>query len=806
MSFQKRFQRHPITLACLFAGFSHPIYAQAACEIQDLQQAQDLPEQIAAANQACYSSWFYAPATTLNNLYSEASLTYLHTVLDAEITRYTGEAEQARRLENYGEFIRAAYYVRYNAGSEPYSQALSQRFGQSIDRFLRHPHAFDQGREQVGAMKSLSLMVDNVKQLPLTMDAMILALHRFNQETAQDTQWVDGLNNLFRAMSGHIANPEFYRYLAANTQHIDALYEFALDNEWALDTDAGFLVYNALRETGRLLVSPDATTKQKALQVMQQVITRYPLGSEHDKLWLAAVEMLHYYAPDALRAQGIDLEAAKRDLAARILPNRYTCQGPAIIRSQDLSDTQAAEACHVLNQKEQDFHQVANTGFTPVADDHNQQVEVVVFANNSSYVNYSAFLFGNTTDNGGQYLEGNPADHNNQARFIAYRYANDTDLSILNLEHEYTHYLDARFNQYGSFNDNLAHGHIVWWLEGFAEYMHYKQGYQAAIELISQGKLSLSDVFATTYSNDTNRIYRWGYLAVRFMLEKHPQDVESLLALSRSGQFAQWAATVKNLGEQYSTEFAIWLDTLKTDTPETPDPAVPETKPEASVTALSANQSVTLSGQAYSEHLFYIDVPEHSREFQITIAGDGDADLYMSYQKIAHYYDYQVSEFTSGSHESISIKTEQNGYIKAGRYYLSVTGRGDYSEVTLNSQLVTEQPNHPDEPKDDLAPLVLEAAQAQMLTIHQQRYAAIYVPEGVSEVRVWLTASTSQEGNIDLFAARDYWPTREKFDHASTSEGSNEYLRIPVTQAGYVHFSLNAQQAGGNVEMVAYLH
>lgn len=52
-------------------------------------------------------------------------------------------------------------------------------------------------------MKSLSLMVDNVKQLPLTMDAMILALHRFNRETAQDTQWVDGLNNLFRAMSGH---------------------------------------------------------------------------------------------------------------------------------------------------------------------------------------------------------------------------------------------------------------------------------------------------------------------------------------------------------------------------------------------------------------------------------------------------------------------------------------------------------------------------------------------------------------------------------------------------------------------------
>lgn len=75
-----------------------------------------------------------------------------------------------------------------------------------------------------------------------------------------------------------MGNSEFYRYLAANTQHIDTLYRFALDNEWALETDAEFLVYNALRETGRLLISPDAITKQKARHVMRQVIARYPLG------------------------------------------------------------------------------------------------------------------------------------------------------------------------------------------------------------------------------------------------------------------------------------------------------------------------------------------------------------------------------------------------------------------------------------------------------------------------------------------------------------------------------------------------
>lgn len=226
----------------------------------------------------------------------------------------------------------------------------------------------------------------------------------------------------------------------------------------------------------------------------------------------------------------------------------------------------------------------------------NDRVEVAVFASNDSYVDYSSFLFGNTTDNGGQYLEGTPSRADNTARFVAYRYANGEDLSILNLEHEYTHYLDARFNQYGSFSDNLAHGHIVWWLEGFAEYMHYKQGYKAAIDLIPSGKLSLSTVFDTTYSHDSNRIYRWGYLAVRFMLENHPQDVESLLALSRSGQFAQWAQQVTVLGQQYDAEFERWLDTLEVVVePEQPgtDPEEPSepTDPEVQVTELAANQS-----------------------------------------------------------------------------------------------------------------------------------------------------------------------------------------------------------------------
>ncbi|MFS1932327.1 M9 family metallopeptidase [Vibrio splendidus] len=815
MSHPRLFPRHRLAIACMLATVSSFSFAESQCDVSDLQLASELVLSVSAADNSCYSSWFSASENSLNNIYSEANLSRIQVALNSEITHYRGESEQARKLENLGEFVRAAYYVRYNAQADNFSEALSQRFAQSVNAFLANANALNQGREQVGAMKSLTLMVDNVKQLPLTMDAQLAALTHFNRETAQDSQWVDGLNNLFRAMAGHAARDNFYDYMASHTQHIDTLAAFARDNSWALDTDAGFLVYNAVRETGRLLASPNKETKDKALRVMQQVMAQNPLGSEHDRLWLAAVEMMGHYAPEGLN--GLDIEEAKRDLAMRILPNRHECQGPAIIRSQGLSVSQAIEACDVLAAKEAEFHQVANTGQQPVADDNNNHVEVAVFGNKGSYTDYSAFLFGNTTDNGGQYLEGNPAEVGNVARFVAYRYANGDDLSILNLEHEYTHYLDARFNQYGSFSDNLAHGYVVWWLEGFAEFMHYKQGYDAAVGLISSGKMSLSDVFATTYSHDSNRIYRWGYLAVRFMMEEHPQEVQSLLALSRAGKFSEWAQQVKVLGQQYNGEFERWLDTVSSAPTEPTDPTEPTapTNPTDQAIVLAANQGVVLNGEAYSEQLFYVDVPENTTHFEVSIEGhasgqsQGDADLYMSYNKEAHYYDFEFSQYGNGNNELVTFEPETSGYIKPGRYYMSIAGRTDFKDVTLLASLETETPTPPTQEQDDLTPVIFESGQAQTLTVNQRRYAAVYVPQGVQEVRVWLNDKNTEHqnrGNVDLFASHSYWPTAGQHDYVSDYRGNNEYLQIPVTKEGYLHFLLGAEQQGDDVEMLVYFH
>ena len=140
---------------------------------------------------------------------------------------------------------------------------------------------------------------------------------------------------------------------------------------------------------------------------------------------------------------------------------------------------------------------------------------------------------------------------------------------------------------------------------------------------------------------------------------------------------------------------------------------------------------------------------------------------------------------------------------------MSIAGRTDFNDVALLASLETETPTPPTQEQDDLTPVVLESGQAQVLTVHQRRYAAVYVPQGVQEVRVWLNDKNTEQpnrGNVDLFASHSYWPTAGQHDYASDYRGSNEYLQIPVTEEGYVHFLLSSEQQGDDVEMLVYFH
>ncbi|MFC9328550.1 collagenase [Kitasatospora sp. NPDC057015] len=244
------------------------------------------------------------------------------------------------------------------------------------------------------------------------------------------------------------------------------------------------------------------------------------------------------------------------------LPVNYACSATLRVRAQRLSAQQLTGTCDSLAGQDSFFHTVVKDSGQPVSGDRNTTLELVVFDSRSEYVRLAGSLYGVDTNNGGVYLEGNPAAAGNQARFITYRDETSQAFAIKNLNHEYTHYLDGRYDMYGDWNANVSTP-TLWWIEGLAEYVSYTYrgvfNSWAATEASKQ-TYALSTLFDTTQQYDQNRIYAWGYLAVYYMVEKHPGDVAKILGYYRTGSWQAARTYLKQtIGTRYDADFRSWL-------------------------------------------------------------------------------------------------------------------------------------------------------------------------------------------------------------------------------------------------------
>ncbi len=183
------------------------------------------------------------------------------------------------------------------------------------------------------------------------------------------------------------------------------------------------------------------------------------------------------------------------------------------------------------------------------------------------------------TNNGGMYLKGYPERKNNHAEFVAYA----REGGLWNLSHEYIHYLDGRFNRYGDYCNGLHDDHAgpefcpkpnasypygVWWSEGIAEYIAHGKDNPTAAKVAATKKHPLSELFNTSYNQNggTERVYRWGYLAVRFMMENHRVKIEQSLALSRKGDWDGYQALMAYWSTSLDEQWFTWLDDIAANT------------------------------------------------------------------------------------------------------------------------------------------------------------------------------------------------------------------------------------------------
>lgn len=463
-------------------------------------------------------------------------------------------------------------------------------------------------------------------------------------------------------------------YAAALTQFVLA------DKTSLIGTESAFQLGDATREGLRFMQYPALLPSIKPQA--KTILAGNSMTGAGNEMWLAAAEAVKYY--DASHCSEYGTCNFETRLADAVLVKRYTCSPTIRIRAQEMTDEQMQSSCALLKKEESYFHQMLQTHKQPVADDDNTSLEVVVFDDYDNYAKYAGVIYGIGTDNGGMYVEGNPADPNNQARFIAHEASWLRPVfKVWNLEHEYIHYLDGRFDMYGDFAAATQQP-TVWWIEGLAEYLSLRNDNQTAIDIAKTGNYKLSQIFGNTYDmpDYVTRAYRWGYMATRFMFERHRADIDAMLPLWRKGDYAGgYMGLMRQIGSRYDAEFAAWAQTASTagQPPLPPASSLPPCN-EGYPNRLGKNCSITASaaGAAYATIL----LPAGARNLRLwTSGGTGDVDLYVAKDRYPTPSSYDYASTGVGNEESVAIPLPQSGHW----YYLTLQAKQPFASVSVNA-------------------------------------------------------------------------------------------------------------------------
>ncbi|MET3632276.1 collagenase [Burkholderia sp. 572] len=468
-------------------------------------------------------------------------------------------------LANLLIYLRSAYYQYDVSGIANPIPNLAVSLRPYIKRSLDGDALYRENSRAPSTANELMKLITNMKDeayyLPTLMNRVALYTSSATNPQAAapllQRSAADGFTGLLTVFFYAHQRSDAQQMLDSDATLPETLNRFAAANRASLsNTSAAYQLADATREAFRFLRYP--TQKPRVKRMVQDMLASTSMTGADSDQWLTAAEAADYDDPGNCADYGTC--DYKRRLTDAVLTHRYACSTSVRILAQDMTVPQLQSVCAAVAQQGDYFHRMMKTGRKPVVGDRNDTIELVVFDDYANYRKYASAIYGVSTDNGGIYLEGDPTVPGNQARFVAHEASwLRPDFKVWNLEHEFTHYLDGRYNLAGDFVSSTAKP-TVWWIEGAAEYLSRKNGNQESIDAAQTGAYRFSDVLETRYSSSdyVARAYRWSYMATRFMFERHRADVDTIVSRFRAGDYDGYENYVAYIGRRYDREFADW--------------------------------------------------------------------------------------------------------------------------------------------------------------------------------------------------------------------------------------------------------
>ncbi|RKH63050.1 M9 family metallopeptidase [Corallococcus aberystwythensis] len=662
--------------------------ALVACEPAAFASASGaaLVSLVKGSTEACINSLFYVTAPQSGQIFIESKMATIANALTVSAQQYAGN-NSAQTLQLIL-FLRAGYYVQfYQSGTVgSYGASLRDAIRPALAAFVANTHFTDVNDAHGVVLREFVILIDSAGETAQHLGTLRGLLDRFDA-TAQASYYMSSAtNSVYQGLYRGHGNAGFLAAVQADPSILTSLESFITRTEHLLGTSNQYLTLNAARELARFL-RHTGTLQTLTRPKVKAVIVSHSMTGPSAGLWVSSAEMVDFY--DKANCAYYGTCDFRRTVEQAVLGVTHTCGATLRVRAQDLTATQLAQSCDQLATQEAYFHDTLKTNRVPVASDNNTSLEVIVFDSSIDYQNYAGVLFGISTNNGGMYLEGNPAASGNQARFISYEaeWLRPT-FEIWNLRHEYIHYLDGRFNMKGDFNTSTSQP-TVWWIEGLAEYISKKNDNASAVTQGRTHAFQLSEVLRNNYSSSTDRVYSWGYLATRFMFERHADQVGTFLEQFRTGNYATYRQSLDALGTANDAEFHQWIDCVARAAD--PSACVPPDSGPGPTPACTASNPQQLDNDCYRGPLastgnplyFYLYVPPGARNLRfVASGGTGNADLYVraGTWPTQTAYDYRPS--LPGNDETVEIPSPTTG----GYYYLMLAASTPYSDVKLEAR------------------------------------------------------------------------------------------------------------------------